>query len=75
MSKLRAQLVKQKDLPDVFGPGKATGVIWHRATPEDIRLFNKHVRDGEQPTAPNRAGRRRNQRLKQRAITNKKGRQ
>jgi hypothetical protein len=69
---MQAKLMTRAELQALVGPGHATGVIRNGCSVEDWQLWEKHVERQGQPTAPNRAGRRRTQRLKQRALTQKR---
>jgi hypothetical protein len=69
---VKAKLVTRAELAVLVGPGHATGVVRNGCSPEDWRVWIKHVEEQGQPTQPNRAGRRATKRLKQKALTKKR---
>ena len=69
---MKAKLMTREELKELVGEGYATGIIRNQCSPEDWRVWNKHVVAQGQPTAPNRANRRRVARLKQKALVKKK---
>ena len=72
---MKAKLMTREELRALVGPGLATGVVRYGCSPEDWRLWEKHVLEQGAPTAPNRRGRRRTVRIKAKALTQKRLRQ
>lgn len=71
--KYKAKLLTRSELAELVGPESATGVVRAGCSTEDWLLFEKHTREQGQPTKPNRANRRKTARLRQKAITRKRG--
>jgi hypothetical protein len=69
---VKAKLVTRDELKELVGEGNATGIVLNQCSLEDWRVWNKHVLAQGQPTAPNRVGRRRVARLKQKALAKKR---